>query len=88
MPLVVKIMSGENGPDCDTRKSYKLLSDVTSVEFGRDDEPKRASLFVWFKGDPQPEVFYPLGNVYVMNEAGKTISSFGVAPLEGEPVPA
>jgi hypothetical protein len=42
---------------------------------------------MWYDGDNVPEKFYPSGNVYVMNEAGRTIASFGYEPPPGLPVP-
>jgi hypothetical protein len=81
MTLIVKMMSGEDCPDDDTRKSYKLKSGVLDVEFARDGDD--AIAWLWFLGGNGlpvgPEKFLLTGNCYVMNEAGKTISSFGVA---------
>lgn len=78
MTLIVKIMSGENLPDDDTRKSYTLHTGVASVEFHRrPGAPVAAMCF----GDAIVPLEFPLeGNVYVMNEAGRTVSSFGVSP--------
>ena len=82
MTLYVKIMSDENLPDSDSRKAFRLLSDVSAIAFNRAPEAPapRATpyAYVTFK-DMTTESFELLGNVYVMNEAGKTIEKFGVA---------
>ncbi len=77
--MFVKIMSDENCPDFDTRKSFKLLSEVESISFDRrgDDE---VVLHVHFKKG-EDESFLLVGNVYVMNDAGKTIEKFGPHPI-------
>lgn len=78
MALIVKIMSDEDLPDDDSRKSFTLHTGVASVEFHRrPGAPVAAMCF----GDEIMAMEFPLvGNVYVMNETGKTISNFGVAP--------
>jgi hypothetical protein len=90
--LILKIMGLENGPDEDTRKTYRLLTGVRCVEFNRigqiasdsDAMPSfTAEASVTFDDD-QCEVFPLGGNVYVMNEAGKTISSFCPSPLPAD----
>lgn len=76
MTLILKLMSGEPMPDEDTRKSYSIRSGI--VDFGFERVDGVAYLWLYAKGcDPER---VPLnGNVYVMNEAGKTVSSFGIA---------
>lgn len=87
MSIMVKMVSGENLPDDDTRKTYLLKTEVTDVEFAREQRAGNRTepyCWIWFKGEDEPQKFYLSGNVYVMNEAGKTISSFGVGdPYEG-----
>lgn len=79
MAVIVKIMSGEDLADEDTQKSFRLFMDVTFVEFHRRAGGPVA--FIYAKGEAEGAE-YPLeGNVYVMNENGKTVSSFGCAPL-------
>ena len=41
--MYLKIMSGENAPDGDTRKTFRLLDDVTAVNFERIIAPKDAN---------------------------------------------
>lgn len=93
--LIVKIMSPEGTNDTDPRKGFALHAGVIEAHFerrgdGNSDDPKTFTqpwLTLRFsrKTDDR-EVddavsFEPLGNVYVMNEAGKTIASYGVAPI-------
>lgn len=92
MSLIVKIMSGENAPDDDSRKTYQLHTGVMSVAFlrGSENEPDApAAIVVTFEpraplNEPTTGTFAVYGNVYLMNEAGKTISAFGSAPLPTE----
>lgn len=86
MSLIVKTMSREDCADDDTRKAFSLNTGVLKVEFGREVD-NRPIAYMWYDGDMQPEKFYPAGNVYVMNEAGRTIASFGYEPPPGSPVP-
>lgn len=84
MTVVVKLMSGEDMPDDDTRKSFKLKTGVLDVEFARDDG--HPYVWLWYRGADglagPPTQLLLTGNVYVMNEAGKTVASFGVHPPE------
>jgi len=80
MSLVLKLMSGENGPDEDARKGFTLHSGVKTVTFKRaaDGTPLASVLF---EDHPEFEEWVLEGNAYVMNQAGKTVASFGAAPL-------
>lgn len=90
MSLIVKIMSAEDTADSDTRKGFLLHSGVRFACFerigtGENDDPRtftRPWLTLHFL-EPTAESlsFEPQGNVYVMNEAGKTVASYGVAPI-------
>lgn len=85
--LIVKIMSGEHAADDDSRKTHTLLTDVKSCQFVRHDDGS-ASAVMTFGGARDgwaPERFAIEGNAYVMNENGKTISSFGITPLDPDP---
>ncbi len=82
--MFVKLMSSENAPDQDSRKEFRLLADVIAVIFKRrveapepDDTPHA---IITFK-DLSVESFPLVGNAYVLNDEGKTIEKFGVAPL-------
>ncbi len=87
MSMIVKIMSGENAPDDDTRKTFQLHTGVIATAFERrpmGDAP--AAVVLTFEprapvNEPTTGTFPVHGNVYVMNEAGKTIASFGAAPI-------
>jgi hypothetical protein len=78
--MYLKIMSGENCADSDSRKTFRLLDDVIAVRFDRNDnQPDRPSVTITFGKGPG-ETYWPEGNCYLMNDNGKTIASFGVAP--------
>lgn len=81
MPLIIKMMSSEDAEDADTRKCYELFTNVVNVGFNRDGPSKVPVMVVIFADADDPEAFEVTGNVYIMNENGKTISSFGYAPL-------
>lgn len=77
--LTLKLMSDENIPDDDSRKSFFLHAGVKSVDFRRDpDNPDVCRAHVLFSTGL--ETFDLVGNAYVMNENGKTVSSFGPSP--------
>lgn len=89
MALIVKIMSDEDTADTDSRKSFTLHSGVKSAVFERlpatanKGEPEmleRPWLTLIF-GSDEAESFEPRGNVYVMNESGKTVAQYGIAPI-------
>lgn len=97
MTVIVKLMGGEDAPDSDTRHTYKLFTDVVKTEFVREGD--EAFVWLWFREDhrvgevyasgvSEPERFTLDGNVYIMNNDGKTISSFGPAPIPGIEVPS
>lgn len=78
--MIVKIMSDEDAPDEDSRKSFQLIAAVVSVGFFRRD----GCAFITLsddRDDREPETTAVKGNVYVMNDAGKTIASFGAGSL-------
>lgn len=89
--MYLKIMGPEDCPDSDTRKTYRLLEGVTACLFYRKVDQASAVLKEeWEEGidakvnvvftDDEEMTFDLVGNAYVMNESGKTISSFGCAP--------
>ena len=86
--MLLKIMSNENLPDDDSRKSFRLYDGVRQVEFHKNsdqqssDEPLAYAHVLWENGDSES---LPMGaNAYVMNDAGKTVASFA-AGLPGAP---
>lgn len=90
MSLIVKIMGAENAPDDDPRKTFQLHTGVIATAFLRrsENEPDAPPASVCLTFEPRSPVNEPWtgtfpvhGNVYVMNEAGKTIASFGAAPI-------
>ena len=87
MALLVKMMSDEDTEDADTRKAHTLFVDVVHINFERGVSGL-GYMNLRFKDSEDPETFEVVGNVYVMNENGKTISTFGSAPLifaDGQP---
>ena len=82
--MYVKIMSDENIPDNDSRKAFRLLSGVVTVKFNRSPEAPEPSsepiAYVTFD-DGETESYLLAGNVYVMNDGGKTIEKFGIQPI-------
>lgn len=81
--LIVKIMGPERLPDDDSRKTHTLLTNVTQVRFLNvpvPDSTEQQGLVQLTFGDHRegwaPEEFPVPGNVYVMNEAGRTITTF------------
>ena len=94
--LIVKIMSDENLPDDDARKTYMVYGNVASVAWIRHsdgsamarmyvrDETKTAEV----QGFSEHEVLADVpANAYVMNERGKTVASF-CAPLSDVQAPS
>jgi hypothetical protein len=84
MALIVKLMSAENRADDQSNKAYRLFSDVRDAEILRDYyiEPDRKHIpaLVLTRMD-DTQTIHPLdpdhvGNVYVMNDKGTTISSY------------
>jgi hypothetical protein len=89
MSLIVKIMCADRGNDGHPRHGHRLFANVQEVEFEEPSNyhgvPRCAHVHLTFKRETEaaPEVTTSIalmGNVYVMNEGGKTISSFDVAP--------
>lgn len=83
MSLILKIMSGENLPDDDSRKSYILRTGVKSVEFVRVDGLTLAA--IEYADGTEGHSIPTAGNAYLMTEQGKTISSFSASPVDLEP---
>lgn len=83
MPLIVKIMSDDNFADDSPYKAHSLITGVISLRFlltngGSDFDP---GVMLYFGRGEEPEYHHVHNNVYVMNENGKTISSWAV-PVE------
>lgn len=74
--MFLKIMSGENSPDSDSRKAFHLLDHVESADITRDDG--KATVAVTFADGGQEDFEIP-GNAYLMNSAGETVATFGSA---------
>lgn len=76
--MYLKMMGPEGLADSDSRKTFRVMAHVADVEFIRNAgrEPCEASVLY---DDGQRETFALTGNVYVLNDQGKTVSSFGIA---------
>jgi len=84
MSLIVKIMCAARGNDAHPRHGHRLLANVQEVEFIEPTTARGPQLAVTQLREPgattdHREVFSLYGSVYVMNEAGKTISAFEVS---------
>lgn len=84
MALIVKIMNDPQHAASDRPTAgYRILADILEVGFREATFGDAARIDLVYKRETEmaPEIvttIYPQGNVYVMNEAGKTISSFVV----------
>ena len=77
--FLIKMMSGEDKPDGQNDKSFELvqINKLENVKFFRDpDDDKHEPIVRVFKQDGEYDTYYPQGNTYVLNENGKTISTF------------
>ena len=83
--MFLKVMSPENAADDDSRKTFRLYGKIKVIEFERESarETNMAKAFahVVYDDDRCSESIIVNGNAYVMNDAGKTIASFGAASL-------
>lgn len=91
--LTVKMMSGEDIPDCDTQKGFRLLQvkEGSLIEFNRvtaeeanSDLKEGAPRLTIIDMDGGREIWYPQGNSYVLMDDGKVISSFDFAQIPYE----
>lgn len=88
--LIVKMMvddPNESMEDGNTRKKFRMLTGVVDIRFDFDDN-KQMCAYIWYsdEADPKqkrPDIFACGGNVYIMNEAGRTIGTFCPSDAEG-----
>lgn len=72
--MFLKIMYGDNVPDGDGSKPHRLI-ETTQYEYFRNANGER--VLSWILKDGTTEHVMPInGNVYVMNDEGKTINTF------------
>lgn len=76
--MFLKIMSGEDAPDSDSRKMFKLFDHVSTAEFSR--KPGKGVVAEVVFDDDTEESFDIPGNAYLMNAEGITVASVGSAP--------
>lgn len=80
--LIIKMMRDiqQNLADDDTRKPFRLISSVDSVTFEHPPENGFDLMHVSYgaanMAGGMPESFFVGGNVYIMNETGRTVSSY------------
>lgn len=79
--MILKLMGPEDCPDSDTRKTYRILDDVVACNFTRPDGDEAEPVVRVTFGNDSVESFPLYGNAYLMNQTGKTVSSFGCSPV-------
>jgi hypothetical protein len=74
--MIIKIMGEENLPDNNGSKTF-ALHEAETVKFSRDQYGLNVTLVHKLPGDNnyQEVTYVATGNVYVMNNEGKTIES-------------
>lgn len=79
--MYLKMMGPEDLPDSDTRKSYRLVQQVVDARTERHEDGKA---FISYTIESGEMFTVPVsGNVYILNDQGKTVSTFGCGdPLE------
>ena len=77
--MLLKIMSAENAPDDDSRKTFTMLDHVAAVDFRRRTD-RAGDAFVTFT-DGSNETYLVGGNAYLISFEGSIITAFGAAPL-------
>lgn len=87
MSLIVKMMSAEDMPDTSPYKGFKLITVPAGgeVTFGKspDDENKDV-VMIYIPGAAETDIYEMTGNVYVLNENGKTVASRGTNNNDGD----
>src|SRR5579862_5578698 len=86
--LIVKMMVEDpkvHIEDGNPRKRFRLITGVVDVRFDIDDAEQWCA-YVWYSEEADPkqklcDIFALSGNVYIMNENGRTISTF--CPFDG-----
>lgn len=76
--MLLKIMGDDDTGDDDSRKTFQLLDQVTSAKFEREGGQARVDVLF---DDGAAESFPVHGNVYLMNDQGKTVAHFGSHPV-------
>lgn len=75
--MFLKLMSDEDLPDNDSRKSYTLIERVEEVRFARDAGGAPFVEYIDTHGARMDRALY--GNAYVYNDIGHVIDAFGIA---------
>lgn len=75
--MYLKLMTGDlNKPDSDPLKSFRLMQQVVDVEVVRESSGEINNVTAYFE-DGTMETFLCRGRVYIMNDQGRTVASFG-----------
>lgn len=75
--MYLKIMSDEDLPDSDSRKSFTIIANVRDAQFYRN--PGAFPCVAYFLHDEDEGTVCLAGNAYLMSEEGKTVAAFGHA---------
>ncbi len=75
MALMLKLMSAQDLPDEDSRKRYSLYANIVTVDFVKKEDGRAWAEVLYTDGGTEDFPLY--GNAYLMNENGRTVSSFG-----------
>jgi hypothetical protein len=80
--MYLKMMGSEDLPDSDSRKTFRLVQQVVDVTFER----REGKAFVEFYLEDGARFSHVEvnGNVYVLNDQGKTVGSYGVSDPDPE----
>lgn len=78
--MYVKMMNPGDLADSDPRKTFHLFADVISFEIS----PGQPMVQLTYR-DKRVEVMPIIGNIYIMNDDGKTIEKCLVARDDGKP---
>src|SRR2546428_127771 len=83
MSFIVKMMSAENLADDHPHKAFRLFANVDFFEPVKGEDGEVAGLYLGLShhhridgSEVNPVFLNVVGNVYVMNENGKTVASF------------
>ena len=77
--MLIKIMADDRLPDGDPRKKFTLIADLVQIAFVRGPRIQ------WRRADGSCGEDALSGNVYVLDEFGKTMDRFIVDPLMAPP---
>lgn len=80
--MILKLMSDEEIVDSDSRKCFRLFDKVDRVAFVRGGGGNAYANIEFEDGESLHTVLVT-GGVYLMNDSGKTVASFGATTIRG-----